>query len=181
MTSPCPVCDHPLELSIARARQVACSGCQSALQPLRMPSALRRISAAALDALFVGLLAAPWWLWKWLGPQTDGRGLVNRVLDVLAEGPWVTFVQLWPLAALIVAYSGLFVWLLGRTPGQQLCSIRVVDRCGCTPHAVLSFARALALVLTNLPLGLGAAWSLFDVHGQSVHDRLTQTFLSKEP
>lgn len=181
MTAACPACDHPLEPALATARQVMCPHCGHSLQPLVMPSALRRMGAVTIDTLILAILAAPWWLYKLSGSREDPRGPINRLLDVLAEGPWVTLEQLLPLALLVLLYSGFFVWQLGRTPGQHLCSIRVVDRCGCTPHAVLSFTRALALVLTNLPLGLGAAWSLFDVHGQSLHDRLTQTFLSKEP
>jgi uncharacterized RDD family membrane protein YckC len=83
------------------------------------------------------------------------------------------------LAALLaVVYSAVFAFLWGgRSPGRWLFGIRLVCPTGLAPAPGRAVARAL-LALVSFGLCLGGFWlSLFDRRGQTLHDKLTRTYV----
>lgn len=119
-------------------------------------------------------------------------GLLLLALLLLVRLPWavsgaqsgtLTFVfdveRIWDLLA-IVAYFGLFTWLMGgQTPGKRLLRIRVVsvthDRL--TPWQCIE--RALGYVASTLELGFGFYQYYLDPNRQTVHDRIAGTIVVK--
>ncbi len=79
---------------------------------------------------------------------------------------------------LAVAYSAAFGFLFdGRTPGRWLVRIRLVDHSGLAPAPARAIIRAFLAAL-SFALFLGGFWlALVDRRGQTLHDKLTRTFL----
>jgi len=82
------------------------------------------------------------------------------------------------LLVLAFVYAALFAFLFqGRTPGRGLTGIRLVDEQGTAPGPARALARA-ALSLVSVGLCLSGFWlALFDRRGQTLHDKLTRTFV----
>jgi uncharacterized RDD family membrane protein YckC len=84
------------------------------------------------------------------------------------------------LLALLVGgvYATAFAMLWGgRTPGRRLAGIRLVDGSGSAPGPGRAAARA-ALSIVSFVLFLAGFWlALFDRRGQTLHDKLTRTFV----
>jgi uncharacterized RDD family membrane protein YckC len=83
-------------------------------------------------------------------------------------------------AILAFVYTTLFAFLWnGRTPGRRIFGIHLVDSTGHAP----SFARAMfraVFSLVSFGFFLSGFWlALFDRHGQTLHDKLTRTFVVK--
>lgn len=175
--SPCPHCDTPLERALAGQRRLVCPHCRRSLQPLLRATDVRRVLAAALDTCVVIVICTPWILLRSMAVAGDERGLLNRILDAMADGIWSNLFSLWPawlIAALYFASSTAF---FGRSAGQQCLSLRVVDQEGLIPSMRHCTLRAIALVITNLPMGLGFLWSLIDASGRSIHDHIATTYV----
>lgn len=175
--SPCPHCDTPLERALAGRRRLVCPHCRRSLQPVKRASNLRRVVAATVDLAVVLLICAPWILFQARAVTGDERGLINRILDALAQGMGTNLLALWPAWLVTIIYFSSTTTLLGRTAGQQCVGLRVVDAEGLIPSAKRCSSRAIALVITNLPLGLGFLWSLIDASGRSVHDHVSKTYV----
>jgi uncharacterized RDD family membrane protein YckC len=81
-------------------------------------------------------------------------------------------------AVLALLYATLFGFLWqGRTPGRRLLGIRLVDQSGLPPTPIRASLRAV-LSLLSFALFLGGFWlALFDRRGQTLHDKLTSTFV----
>ncbi len=79
---------------------------------------------------------------------------------------------------LSAAYGAVFGWLWeGTTLGRRLFGIRLVDQTGHAPSPVRAVIRA-ALSLLSFAAFLGGFWlALFDRKGQTLHDKLTSTFV----
>jgi len=77
-----------------------------------------------------------------------------------------------------LAYSAAFAVLMnGRTFGRLMAGIRLVDRTGLPPSPTRAVIRAL-LAGVSFALFLGGFWlALFDRRGQTLHDKLTSTFV----
>jgi uncharacterized RDD family membrane protein YckC len=77
-----------------------------------------------------------------------------------------------------IAYSAAFAVLMnGRTFGRLMAGIRLVDRTGLPPSPTRAVIRAL-LAGVSFALFLGGFWlALFDRRGQTLHDKLTSTFV----
>jgi uncharacterized RDD family membrane protein YckC len=82
------------------------------------------------------------------------------------------------IALTAFVYSALFAMLWqGRSPGRRLAGLRLVDERGVAPGPLRALARA-GLALVSFALLMGGFWlALFDRRGQTLHDRLTATFL----
>ena len=83
-------------------------------------------------------------------------------------------------AVLAFVYTTLFAVLWsGRTPGRRLMGIHLVDSTGQAPGPTRALIRAV-LSLVSFGLFLSGFWlALFDRHGQTLHDKLTRTFVVK--
>ncbi len=136
------------------------------------PAALwRRMGAWAFDLTFVvGLVAA----------------FLAVAITVIAPKN-LTLVQQFALlavpgaalaAVLAFVYTTMFAFLWnGRTPGRRALGIHLVDTTGHAPGPMRALMRA-GLSLVSFALFLSGFWlALFDRHGQTLHDKLTRTFV----
>jgi uncharacterized RDD family membrane protein YckC len=83
-------------------------------------------------------------------------------------------------AVLAFVYTTIFAFLWnGRTPGRRIFGIHLVDVTGHAPAPARALLRAM-LSLVSFGLFLSGFWlALFDRHGQTLHDKLTRTFVVK--
>ncbi len=136
------------------------------------PAALwRRVCAWVIDFTFITTLAV---------------GFLLVASNVIAP-PHLSLTQQFALMAvpgvalgalLAFVYTTLFAFLwYGRTPGRLALNIHLVDDSGRAPRALRSLTRA-GLSLVSFALFLSGFWlALFDRHGQTLHDKLTRTFV----
>jgi uncharacterized RDD family membrane protein YckC len=80
------------------------------------------------------------------------------------------------ILALVYCAVSAFLWD-GRTLGRRLLGLRLVDTHGAPPAPTRAVVRAL-LSTVSFGLFLGGFWmALFDRRGQTLHDKLTSTFV----
>ena len=83
----------------------------------------------------------------------------------------------WPLAG--VLYLAFFSTLAKATPGMKYARLEVFALDGGQATREQRSWRMAGLLLSLLPVGLGAAWALFDEQHLCWHDRLSGTYLRK--
>jgi uncharacterized RDD family membrane protein YckC len=176
--------DTPVRAAPAALGPEALSAPPSVREVRARPASLwRRAGALLLDAsivLGVCVLYLQLALWVVLpagirGPQLPGLdGLVARLHAVHEVLPPALVLG----TLLGVVYSSVFAFLWGgRSPGRWLFGIRLVDRRGLAPAPGRAVARAL-LAVVSFAFCLAGFWlSLFDRRGQTLHDKLTRTFV----
>ena len=188
-----PTPDAPVDPELSFATEMAEQAARSvAAEPAILggvievrarPAALwQRITAFIVDgalvgvvlALYVGLAAAL------IGPHAPTTQLTG-IDGVMARVHQLSSV-LAPCVALALvlglAYTAAFALLWnGRTPGRRLLGIRLVDRTGLAPTPGRAITRAALSVLSFVPFLAGFWLALFDRRGQTLHDKLTQTFV----
>jgi uncharacterized RDD family membrane protein YckC len=80
------------------------------------------------------------------------------------------------LALLAVVYGTAF-GVTGRTPGRLLAGLKLVDKTGLSPTPIRAIFRAV-FSLVSVGLFLSGFWlALFDRRSQTLHDKLTSTFV----
>jgi len=127
-------------------------------------SSARRIVGWAIDLFFLALLLA-----AHVFAAARIGGILPSAPELLLGAP-----ALWIAVggALGLAWSWVFVSLWGRTPGMAFTGQRLCTLEGRTLGPVVAFARALLAVLSGV-LGLfGFVLALFDLRGQTLHDKL---------
>lgn len=148
------------------------------------PAALwQRITAFIIDgaliggvlALYVGLAAAL------IAPHGPTSTQLTGIDGVMARVHQLNSV-LAPCVALALVlglvYAGAFALLWnGRTPGRRLLGIRLVDQTGLAPTPGRAITRSALAVVSFVPFLAGFWLALFDRRGQTLHDKLTQTFV----
>ena len=66
----------------------------------------------------------------------------------------------------------------GRTPGQRLCGLRVVDAAtGGQITTSRAVGRFLGLIVSSWVLEIGLIWAAFDAQKQGWHDKMASTFV----
>ncbi|GMU60504.1 MAG: hypothetical protein AMXMBFR34_22670 [Myxococcaceae bacterium] len=129
----------------------------------------RRIAAWVVDVSLVG------------GAVT---GLITLAAQVIAGGLTTDKLPVIVLPAALLAgllafvYATLFafVWK-GRTPGRRLLGLHLVDDSGRAPSPTRALIRGV-LSLVSFALFLAGYWvALFDRRGQTLHDKLSSTFV----
>lgn len=106
-----------------------------------------------------------------LTPLDSIAAWMHALKSVLLPG----FFLLLVLATVYCAVAA-FLWN-GRTLGRLLLGLRLVDTHGLAPAPSRAIVRAL-LSVVSFGLFLGGFWmALFDRHGQTLHDKLTSTFV----
>jgi uncharacterized RDD family membrane protein YckC len=110
-------------------------------------------------------------------PETGLSGLDAFVIQVRAlESVLVPGLFLVLVLSLVYCTVSAFLWN-GRTLGRRLLGLRLVDTHGLAPSPARAVIRAL---LAGLSFGLFLAgfWmALFDRRGQTLHDKLTSTYV----
>ena len=181
---PCPACDAPLDAAVVQQPSPTCPACGQPLVPVRVAGFWRRLLASMVDAVILLLTAGP--LFYGLcratdnpGPMRGGLGL-DGVLQFLAVDPIDILLWCAPLLGMAALYFILFIALSGRTPGQKLVGIRVINRAGGPPGPWRAMLRLAGTALGLAPGGLGSLWMAFDREKRAFHDYLTGTYVVRE-
>jgi len=92
--------------------------------------------------------------------------------------------ELWPVVYLVVGALQ-FVYnfvsnAIGWSPGKRMVRLRIVREDGQAPGLRLGLLRTLGAMISNLPLGLGYAWAIWDREHRTWHDRIARTWVSRE-
>jgi len=142
------------------ARDVRCT------EPVA-PVALRAL-AGALDAAVLtiasGVFAGTFYLLGG-GLPTQPRAAGGLVLAAGVLGAFYLF---------------LYIFYAGETPGMQWTGQRLIDFEGNRPRAGKRLVRSLGALLSSAALGLGYLWALIDEESLTWHDRMSQTFLTRD-
>ncbi|HVE85874.1 MAG TPA: RDD family protein [Myxococcales bacterium] len=148
-----------------------------------VPAALWRRAGATLVDLVLAASVGAAYLWiaaLIVGLKPPPSQLTG--LDALMVRAHALERVLLPGAILVMVlagvYGAVFGWLWeGRTIGRRLFGIRLVDKTGQPPTPVRAVLRAV-LSLFSFAAFLGGFWlALFDRKGQTLHDKLTSTFV----
>jgi uncharacterized RDD family membrane protein YckC len=132
---------------------------------------LRRLAAWMVDLGLISGVCATFLTGAMLVIAPRDLGLVKGLLAVALPAALL-------LSVLAFVYGSLFGFLFqGRTPGRALLGLRLVNEQGTAPGPGRALARA-ALALVSFGLFLSGFWlALFDRRGQTLHDKLTRTFV----
>ena len=88
-------------------------------------------------------------------------------------------VPLVPLAAFLILLNAGYVVVLtlagGQTFGKMVFGVRVVDQTGRRVTTSVALLRAIAYLVSVLPLGLGIVWMFLDSERRALHDRVAGT------
>jgi uncharacterized RDD family membrane protein YckC len=81
------------------------------------------------------------------------------------------------LAALLAVVYATAFGMLGRTPGRMLTGLRLVDKSGLAPAPGRAAFRAVLSIVSFALFMCGFWLVLFDRRGQTLHDKLSSTFV----
>jgi uncharacterized RDD family membrane protein YckC len=132
---------------------------------------VRRVAAWLIDLLFICGLAGGFVFVAAMSIAPRGAALMRSLMTVALPALALA-------AVFAFVYTTLFAFLFrGRTVGRRLTGIHLVDGTGAAPGAGRALVRA-GLSLVSFGLFLSGFWlALFDRHGQTLHDKLTRTFV----
>jgi uncharacterized RDD family membrane protein YckC len=83
------------------------------------------------------------------------------------------------LALIAALYQAFFFILAGATPGMTYAHLEMLTFAGRRPNVTGRCGRMAAMVLSLMPVGLGAAMAIFDEQHFAWHDRLSKTYLRR--
>lgn len=149
----------------------------SALEVFASPAGLfRRTLSWVIDLIFVGALVAALLFAAMVVILPTGGNLTANAPIALLGKVAIPGVALTVLMAFV--YSALFAFLMqGRTLGRRVAGIHLVDGTGHAPGPIRALFRAL-LSVVSFALFLAGFWlALFDRKGQTLHDKLSRTFV----
>jgi uncharacterized RDD family membrane protein YckC len=134
--------------------------------PLQSASLKRRILAAAIDGIIIGLagFAFGFIFWKMTALQPPRLQVIE-----MAAGFWALF---W------AGYQYLLIVYSGSTPGLRLARLELARFDGIPASRGLRRWRVLASFLSATSLALGYAWVFLDEDALCWHDRITHTYLA---
>jgi hypothetical protein len=134
--------------------------------PLQSASLARRIFAASIDGIIVGVagFAFGFIFWKMTALRPPRLQMVEMVGGFGALF-WAAYQYL------LIAYSG-------ATPGLRLARLELSCFDGTPARRRLRRWRVLASFLSAVSLGMGYAWVFLDEDALCWHDRITHTYLA---
>jgi uncharacterized RDD family membrane protein YckC len=134
-------------------------------------SVVRRVSAWVVDVLCIVGVSAAFLLGAAVVIAPKGAALLKSLAAIALPALLLA-------ALLAFVYTTVFAFFFhGRTPGRRLLGIYLVDSSGSAPGPARALLRA-GLALVSFGLFLSGFWlALFDRHGQTLHDKLTRTFV----
>ncbi len=178
---PCPHCDAELPRELAAQPQPECPYCLLPLAPVEVAGFWRRFAALVVDALLLLVTAGPIALLldRLIDPQPlapDARGL-DRLLTLATVDFGPLLGRLGPFLVLVTLYYLFVVFFTGRTIGQRLLAIRVIDRRGEAPSLAIAGLRSVAQIAGTLAAALGPLWIAFDSEKRAFHDHVAGTYV----
>ncbi|UCE88533.1 MAG: RDD family protein [Pseudomonadota bacterium] len=132
----------------------------------------RRLGALIIDDFLYLILTAP------LGYTLFGRAWFGQSdASAMPDMQWPYYAADLALSALLPLALVVAFWhTMGATPGKLLMDCKVVGlRTGERPGLLQATVRALAYIISALPLGLGFFWIAWDKRKQGWHDKIART------
>lgn len=83
--------------------------------------------------------------------------------------------------SIAVFYFFLYTFYGAETPGLQWLGLRVLDYDGNPPQPGQRLVRSVGIVLSAAAVGLGYLWAFVDEEGLTWHDRMSKTFITRDP
>ncbi len=148
----------------------------------RPASLWRRAMATLIDGAILGAIVTGY---LWIATAITGtspNAVQSSGLDALVQWlkAWSTVLVPGAILSVIIsaAYAAVFALLWdGRSPGRALLGLRLVDASGAPPGPARAVVRAVLSVVSFAVLLSGFWVALFDRRGQTLHDKLTSTFV----
>ena len=103
--------------------------------------------------------------------------IVLSITKFLPQGKAAGLTMLVLSAAFWLAYHYAFLVFSGLTPGMQVAQLELSSFEGCYPLRRTRGARAFAMSVSCMSLGMGFAWAMVDEDSLGWHDRITRTYL----
>jgi len=103
-------------------------------------------------------------------------GLITAVFGA-AQNDLVTVLGSFAVAVFVFWYYIYFWTSTGQTPGKSIMKIKVVATNGAKLTVGKAFLRVIGYAISNLILGLGFIWILFDTDKQGWHDKIASTYV----
>lgn len=181
---PCPHCDAELERSLASTPDTACPHCGLPLVPVEIAGLGRRVLGGLVDIAILAATAGPlaWALDRLFDPLTPGA----RDLDLVSIEFAIALLEI-DLSSLLLRAGPLLVFIglyfmftiswSGRSLGQRLLSMRVVDRHGQPPSVLIAGLRAIAQLAGLVAYALGPLWIAIDSERRALHDLVAGTYV----
>ena len=180
---PCPHCDAELldtELRL-QASALACPHCGLPLCPVEVAGVWRRAAAGFVDLAIIGAVAGPiaWLLHRIVDPlpiAPGARGL-DLALSLFTADFGLLLGRAGPLLVLAGLYFMITVFWTGRTFGQRLLSMRIIDRHGQPPGLLAASVRSFTQLIGTLAAALGPLWIAIDSERRAIHDLVAGTYV----
>jgi uncharacterized RDD family membrane protein YckC len=179
---PCPHCDAELlDAELASRATPDCPSCGLPLQPVEVAGFWRRLAAGFVDLAILAVTAGPitWALLRLVDPlpiAADARGL-DLALSLYAADLGPVLVRVGPFLVMATLYTLACLAWMGRTVGQRLLAMRIIDRHGHPPGVLVIVVRTLAQLVGTLAAALGPLWIAFDSERRAVHDVVAGTYV----
>ena len=176
---PCPVCDAELDLSLASERDAICPECHAPLLPVEAARLWRQLAAGIVDTSILAVTAGPlaWGLHRLIDPlplAPGARGL-DFALSLFAADLGALLQRIGPLLVLVALYYMFTIAWTGRTLGQRLLSLRIIDAHGRQPTVFRAGLRTAAQLAGTLAAALGPLWIAIDSKRRALHDLVAGT------
>jgi uncharacterized RDD family membrane protein YckC len=186
---PCPHCDAELERSLAAEPAPTCPHCGLSLAPVQIAGLGRRVLGGVVDVAILAVTAGPlaWALDRLLDPfgslgtraldLSTAPGRIELALALLASDPSSLLLRIGPLLVFIGLYFMFTISWFGRSFGQRLLSMRVVDRHGQPPSVLVTGLRTITQLAGLVAAALGPLWIAFDSERRALHDLAAGTYV----
>lgn len=136
--------------------------------PYRVAPQAQRIAAEIVDTLTVAVAAG---IFGTILAKMNAAVLLTDAKTTV-EMAFLVPVTFWCL------YKYLFLVYSGTTPGMNLAKLQLINFDGEIPQAKRRRNRALSMIVSIFPLGLGLLWSFVDPDQLCWHDRISKTYLT---
>jgi uncharacterized RDD family membrane protein YckC len=188
---PCPHCDAELERSLAAESAPECPHCGLPLVPVQIAGLGRRVLGGVIDFAILAVTAGPlaWGLDRLLDPMdayahgaraldlSTAPGRIEFALGLLTSDLSSLLLRVGPLLVFIGLYFMFTISWSGRSLGQRLLSMRVVDRHGQSPSVLVAGLRTVAQLAGLVAAALGPLWIAFDSERRALHDLAAGTYV----
>jgi uncharacterized RDD family membrane protein YckC len=186
---PCPHCDAELERSLAGEAAPMCPHCGLPLVPVQIAGLGRRVLGGIVDFAILAVTAGPlaWALDRLLDPLsaqgtrsldlTTAPGRIEFALGLLSGDLSSLLLRVGPLLVFIGLYFMFTISWSGRSFGQRLLSMRVIDRHGQPPSVLVAGLRTVAQLAGLVAAALGPLWIAFDSERRALHDLAAGTYV----
>ena len=135
------------------------------------------VDGALLGSVWMGSLIASARLWNISLPSSPWQGL-DRAVDLFNQRPELVLsaaLLLFVLAMVLSVSTGL---VLGRSPGQRIAGLRLLNKEGKPPGSIRVLAYATVRIPCLCLLGLGLFWALMDPQRRTLYDRIVGVYVT---